>query len=82
MLPTLLSQLVTNSMEQNPYGEASQIPCFFMETEGSSPYSQKLTIYPCSVHDQLRPSPPLHVQYSSASNISTIHDIVSPTVLS
>jgi len=58
MLPTLWSQLVSNSMEQNPYGDASQIPYFFMEPEISSPWSQKLIIYPCSEHDQLRLSPP------------------------
>jgi len=58
MLPTLWSQLVTNFMEQNPCREASQILCFFMEPEISSPWSQKLTIYPCSEHDPLRPFPP------------------------
>jgi hypothetical protein len=57
MLPTVWSQLETNAKEQNPNGEASQIPCFFMAPEGSSPYSQKLTVYSCSEHEQLSPSP-------------------------
>jgi hypothetical protein len=35
MLLGLWSQLVTNSVQQNPYGEASQIPCFFMEPKCS-----------------------------------------------
>jgi len=78
MLPTLWSELVTDSMEQNPYGEASQIPCFFMEPGGSSPCSQKLTIYPCSEHDQLRPSslytcPPFTVSPATSALYLTLY---------